>query len=268
MAAFCLKDRNFSKHRRAGILQCALFFEKLSEKKMKHIRLFCPSIFFYFFLLYGCGLYTASLYPQVVYGAENTPSLAGVPAVPDFTVAAVQVAVANIRIKPSIDSAILIKLKKGDPVAIIGRQGSWLAVKLPDNRLGWVHENLLLKSQTSSIDTAAGKLISAIQSDIISKNKEKVIFKLSGNYPPETFVVNIEQPKVVCDFAGLLIGSGVGRVIKVNGTLIEQIRVAYHEKPSAKVRVVVDLVPDRKYKIEQTFYREEHIFELAIQPEP
>ncbi|MBW2592125.1 MAG: SH3 domain-containing protein [Deltaproteobacteria bacterium] len=234
---------------------------------MKHIRLLYTSGLFYFFLLCGCGLFTILLSPQTAYGAENASGLAAAPGTSAAAVKTVQVDIANIRIKPSVKSAILTKLAKGDRVEIVGRQGSWLAVKLPDSRLGWAHRNLFSTPRTYPVDTDAEKLLSAIQSEIISKNKEMVTFKLSGNYPPETFVTNIEQPKVVCDFAGLLIGSDIGRIIKVNGTLIEQIRVAYHEKPTAKVRVVVDLVPDRKYKIKQTFYRLEHIFELAIQPD-
>ncbi len=234
---------------------------------MKHIRLRYTSGFFWFFLLCGYGLFTTPLSPQTASGAEDNSGFVASPAFSAGDVKKVQADIANIRIKPSVKSAILARLKKGDRIEIVGRKGSWLAVKLSDERLGWAHRNLFSNSQSYPVDTATGKLINAIQSEIISKNKEKVIFKLSGNYPPETFVINIEQPKIVCDFEGLLIGSGIGRTISVNGALIEQIRVAYHEKPSAKVRVVVDLFPDRKYKIKQTFYRLEHIFELTIQPD-
>lgn len=233
---------------------------------MKHIRLLYTSGLFYFYLLCGCGLFAIPLYPQSAYGIENNSGFAATPATSADAVKTVQVDIANIRSKPSVKSAILVKLAKGDWVEIVGCQGSWLAVKLPDSRLGWAHRNLFLEPR-HPIDTDSGKLLSAIQSEIISKNEERVTFKLSGDYPPETFVINIEQPKVVCDFAGLLIGSGIGRIIKVNGALIKQIRVAYHEQPTAKVRVVVDLVPSRKYKIKQTFYRLEHIFELTIQPD-
>jgi hypothetical protein len=233
---------------------------------MKHFwRLYTPG-FFYFFILFGCGLFTMPFCPRAAYGAESNLFADAAPTFPD-AIKTVQVDIANIRIKPSVKSAVLVKLKKGDRVAIINRQDSWLAVKLPDNRLGWAHQNLFSKPQAPPIDTAAGKLLSDIQNEIISNNKEKVTFKLSGDYPPETFVIDIEQPKIVCDFKGLLIGSGIGRIIKVNGALIEQIRVAYHEKPVAKVRVVVDLSPKRKYKIARTFYRQSHIFELTIQSE-
>ena len=237
-----------------------------AEKKMNPTRLLYTAGFLCFFLC-GHGLSTIPSCPQAAYGAENNTEFAAVPVLHAVAVRTVRVVIANIRIRPSVQSAILARLKKGDRVEIFGRQGSWLAVKLQDNRLGWAHRDLFAEPQAYMADTASGKLLSAIQSEIISKNKEKVTFRLSGDYPPETFVINIDQPKVVCDFAGLLIGSNIGRIIKVNGALIEQIRVAYHEKPSAKVRVVVDLVPDRKYRIEQTFYRKEHIFELTIQPD-
>ena len=233
---------------------------------MKYFWRLYTSGFFYFFILCGWGLFSISFCPRAACGAENNSDAAGAPLF-SAAIKTVQVDIANVRIKPSVKSAVLVKLKKGDRVAIISRQDSWLAVKLPDNRLGWAHQNLFSKPQTPPIDTAAGKLINEIQSEIISNNKEKVIFKLNGDYPPETFVIDIEQPKIVCDFKGLLIGSGIGRIMKVNGALIEQIRVAYHEKPDAKVRVVVDLSPKQKYKIAQTFYRQQHIFELAIQPE-
>ena len=233
---------------------------------MKHFRRLYTSGFFYFFILCSCGLFTIPFCPQAACGAEKNSDAADTPLF-SATFKTVQVDIANIRIKPSVKASVLVKLKKGDRVAIINRQDSWLAVKLPDNRLGWAHQDLFSKPQAPPIDTATGKLINEIQSEIISNNKEKVTFKLNGDYPPETFVIDIEQPKIVCDFKGLLIGSGIGRIMKVNHALIEQIRVAYHEKPVAKVRVVVDLSPEQKYKIAQTFYRQQHIFELIIQPD-
>lgn len=179
----------------------------------------------------------------------------------------IRVTTANIRTQPSMTAAIVTRLKQGTAVDTISRQGDWFAVKLPDGRLGWAHQKLFAGPTAYSVAGGeTGRLVTAIQTEILSADREKVIFQLNGTYPPKTFVVDAERPRVVCDFPGLLLGSHIGRVIKVNGRLVEQVRLAYHAKTPAKVRAVIDLVPDRKYEIDQTFFRQASIFELTVRP--
>ncbi len=49
----------------------------------------------------------------------------------------------NVRLEPSLESEVLFQLDAGDDVLVLGRRGSWLHVRTPDNRTGWMHFNLL-----------------------------------------------------------------------------------------------------------------------------
>jgi len=52
--------------------------------------------------------------------------------------------------------------------------------------------------------------------------------------------------------------------VKVKGAFIRQIRVGIHKGPMAKVRAVLDLVPDKAYKVAQRFFEKENIYELTL----
>ncbi|MEZ4525423.1 MAG: SH3 domain-containing protein [Desulfobacterales bacterium] len=69
----------------------------------------------------------------------------GLPAAPldqNFSEATVMVPVGNMHIRPAESASVVDTLKKGDRIVLIGREGEWFIAKLPDQRLGWVHESL------------------------------------------------------------------------------------------------------------------------------
>jgi len=57
----------------------------------------------------------------------------------------IEVSIGNIRLRPATNSSIIAKLQKGDKLTIVGKEGDWYMVKLPDNRLGWAHQMLIRK---------------------------------------------------------------------------------------------------------------------------
>jgi membrane peptidoglycan carboxypeptidase/uncharacterized protein YgiM (DUF1202 family) len=56
--------------------------------------------------------------------------------------ALVNVSVANMRARPTTESAILAKLKVGDRVTLILRDREWYLVRLPSDRLAWAYHGL------------------------------------------------------------------------------------------------------------------------------
>lgn len=97
-----------------------------------------------------------------------------------------------------------------------------------------------------------------------SSNKgEMVIFKLNDFHPPVVFGVEEGQPRVVCDFMSARLEPGVREVISAGGKYVETIRVAKHSAPD-KIRVVLDLVPNKNYDLQQVFFKEDNLFVIIV----
>jgi hypothetical protein len=83
----------------------------------------------------------------------------------------------------------------------------------------------------------------------IGKESEKVIIDLDKVTVPIIFDIDGNNPRIVIDIMNVLPCKGRYRT-PVNGKLIKQIRAYYH-RDSEKLRVVLDLNPDRDYIITQ-----------------
>ena len=59
----------------------------------------------------------------------------------------IKVPIANIRQRPTTRSLVIAKLRTGTQVTIIRQEGEWYVVKFFDGRLGWAHENIIVKSE-------------------------------------------------------------------------------------------------------------------------
>ncbi len=97
-----------------------------------------------------------------------------------------------------------------------------------------------------------------------SSNKgEMVVFKLNGFYPPVVFGLEKATPRVVCDFTDTRLSREVPFFIDSNGVYVEKIRTAQHKNPD-KIRVVLDLVPDKNYDLQQIFFKEDNYFVIIV----
>ncbi|MCP4111075.1 MAG: SH3 domain-containing protein [Desulfobacteraceae bacterium] len=103
--------------------------------------------------------------------------------------------------------------------------------------------------------------------DTNQKGREIVIFTLNGFFPPETFVIEKGDPKIVCDFFGIKAGNRIKKLrnIKVNGKFVHQVRIGIHGGAKPKVRAVLDLVPGKYYDVEQQFYKDENQYALIVE---
>lgn len=113
---------------------------------------------------------------------------------------------------------------------------------------------------------ASDPLLREIRFEKVSDTEEKVFFMLNGFYPPKVFGLKGDDPRVVCDFLNTRLGSAANRLIDTQGALIQSIRVGVHTSFNFKIRVVMDLVPNRDYDIQQEFFQEESVFLITVVP--
>jgi hypothetical protein len=92
---------------------------------------------------------------------------------------------------------------------------------------------------------------------------EKVLFQLTNFHPPVIFGVEEGNPSIVCDFIDAKIEDNVPGVISAKGEFVKQVRVEKTEK-SHKIRVVLDLVPNRHYDLQQVYFKEENLYVLFV----
>ncbi len=204
--------------------------------------------------------------------ATQTPAKKPAPAAGGTTLArplqtlyAVGVATGRVRKEPNPQADIVFRLSKGTQVRVKGLQQNWFLIEDAKGRSGWAHQKLFVPVNTNMPGTPPSPIvIKAVRHLTVSKQTEKVLFELSGFQPPQTFTVNGDRPRMVCDFNRARLGPGVNQQVTVNGTLIKDIRIAHHQGPTSKVRIVLDLVPERAYEVEQIFYRQESQFILIL----
>jgi hypothetical protein len=102
-----------------------------------------------------------------------------------------------------------------------------------------------------------------ISFDDSSNRGEMVLFHLNDFYPPLVSAIEKDNPRVLCDFMNMQLGPAVQETIVANGRYVEQIHAAHHDNPS-KVRVVLDLSPDRDYDLQQVFFKHDNLFVLIV----
>jgi len=110
----------------------------------------------------------------------------------------------------------------------------------------------------------AAKEIKAIRPEVAAKDVAKVIFELNTPFSPQTMILEGEKPRVVCDFFDAGLAPDIGESIEVSNGILERIRTGMHKWPKFKVRVVLDLVPERNYEIDQSFFEKENYYVLVI----
>lgn len=176
--------------------------------------------------------------------------------------ATLKVSTGRVRSEPTQDAPIKFELKKGDTVSIIEDKDGWYHLKTQDGKTGWSHQSLF--SMDSSTKAVSFKEVKEIKIDKTSDGEEKITFVLGGFYPPKTFVLEEDTPKIVCDFPDTRVAERVKPNMDVNGTYLKKIRVGIHEGPPSKLRVVLDMVPNRNYSVKQTFYKKENYYTLTL----
>lgn len=103
--------------------------------------------------------------------------------------------------------------------------------------------------------------------DDSSNRGEMVLFHLNDFFPPTVSAIEKNNPRVLCDFKNMRLSRDVQTKIDAKGKYVEGIRTAYHADKE-KVRVVLDLSPDRDYDLQQVFFKNDNLFVLIVNELP
>ncbi len=112
------------------------------------------------------------------------------------------------------------------------------------------------------------KKILQIHSNHSEQSEERVTIILTGFFPPQTHVIEGNEPRIICDFPDVRMEKNIQRLIDVSGRYVKRIRTGIHPSPNPKTRVVLDLVPEKDYEVEQLFYEKGNTYTLVIRPKP
>jgi len=175
----------------------------------------------------------------------------------------VNVPVGRIRQEASLDAGIISRLYKGDRVTVVESSGDWYRIDTEGGRKGWAHRMLFSKDMPQSIK-GVEHLIKAIRAEELTEERGKIFIELDGYHLPDTLVLEGDRPRIACDFYGLLPDPTLEKTIAVDAGIIQSIRLGVHSGGKAKTRVVIDLLPDNNYIVEQQFFIEENTYLLDI----
>ena len=110
------------------------------------------------------------------------------------------------------------------------------------------------------------KEIKAIDFGTTPDGEEWVSITLNEPVQPQFFALGDGRPRLVCDFYGTYLGTGIRQRIQVNGNVIKQIRIGFYRGPKSKVRVVLDLEANRDYEARQVLSQEEGRYTVIVKP--
>lgn len=96
-------------------------------------------------------------------------------------------------------------------------------------------------------------------------DRETVCLALNGLAQPVLSTLEGDRPRIVLDIFGVARWEGRSS-IAADGTLIRQVR-AYLDRPSGRLRLVLDLAPDINYGANPVYYRENDLFCLTVRQE-
>jgi SH3-like domain-containing protein len=172
----------------------------------------------------------------------------------------------RVREQPSLKSKIKFALVRGQTASVLDTHGDWFFITTDDGRTGWAHKSLFDESRHLPVaDNVDEKTIKNIEIVLTPEGKEMVSFWLSGNNPPELFSITEKTPRLICDFPNGRLSRGIDRYSDVDGNLIQNVRIGIHKGTDPKIRVVIDLVPEKQYEIRPVFFKDDNLFTVIVQ---
>ena len=108
--------------------------------------------------------------------------------------------------------------------------------------------------------------ISEITFKLKSPGKETVWIQGNRFFAPSAFAIEQDKPRFVIDIKDTGPVKRELSRIATDGQFIERVRTFYH-KENRTLRVVLDLQPDKKYRISQFFYQAQNIYAVEVEGE-
>jgi hypothetical protein len=114
--------------------------------------------------------------------------------------------------------------------------------------------------------TESDLVISDVTFKVKSPGKETVWIQGNRAFTPSAFAIEENKPRFVIDIKDTgPVKKELSR-IATEGQFIERVRTFYHHE-SRTLRVVLDLQPEKKYRISQFFYQAQNIYAVEVEAE-
>lgn len=99
--------------------------------------------------------------------------------------------------------------------------------------------------------------------DNSSDRGEMVLFHLNDFYPPTVSAIEKNDPKVICEFNEMVVDADLERNLYANGKYVEKIVTTTTTAPN-RVKVTLELSPERDYDLQQVFFKDDNLFVLIV----
>lgn len=163
--------------------------------------------------------------------------------------------------KPMVDKPVVDKVVTGKAVA------EKSATEKPLSPVAPATEPEKKAAPASTASAPQTPQLLNITFDDSSQKGEMVLFHLTDFHPPTVSAVEKDNPRVICDFAGIELNKGLQENILANGKYVQKISTSKHGKPE-KIRVTLSLSPSRDYDLQQVFFKKDNLFVLIINELP
>ena len=109
------------------------------------------------------------------------------------------------------------------------------------------------------------KVCQQLEANWAAFSVERIRIHLDGPVLPDLFTIDkIPPPRVVCDFDGVLMVSGLAREMDLQGRMIRKVRIGQEDRPYPRTRVVLEMDKNLAGRIEQEFFEKESLFVLTV----
>jgi SH3-like domain-containing protein len=180
----------------------------------------------------------------------------------------VRVEMGHIRQAPDREAPPLFLVKKGQHVVVKEINGGWYLIETGAGEVGWGYKSLFSKSKPDMSEVATkSSVIKAIQTAAAGAiSPGTVIVDLNRRYAPRTTIIEDDHPRVVCDFYGYLPAAELPALLRVNDGVVVRVRVGLHDGDAPKTRLVVDLVPGQRYRVDERLSQTDLTYVLRVHP--
>lgn len=139
-----------------------------------------------------------------------------------------------------------------------------LAQVVPEKKT--IEKSIEKPTENTALAAAVPQLLD-ISFDDSSNRGEMVLFHLNDFYPPTVSAIEKENPRVLCDFKNMSLAEGVRESIVASGKFVKHIRSEKHKNPD-KIRIILELSPERDYDLQQVFFKNDNLFVLIVNELP
>ncbi len=111
---------------------------------------------------------------------------------------------------------------------------------------------------------AIGIIINDIKYHKVSDSRDKVLVYINTLNNPRLQTLRGVKPRIVLDFFNTRHAGKEQYEIPTEGNFIKKIRIRSFKGPEPKVRIVFDMVLNKKYSLERTFSKKDNIYSFEL----